>query len=232
MKNQVTILLALVVGFLLGAAAPSYWFDVGDPAVNTKIRLTLPTRINNMPIEFSNTDSILEGDSGSIWMATRNGNSPGTQRKGLQVDHDGHTGLGAFDAANNWKLWNSERPNGPNAADTIQGLVQFFALPVRTDVNWAYGTGTVTVIQMNHGYSTGEEVSITESGTNEVDTPKSAITKIDANSYTYELSPAPTSTSGTAKAARIGDVPEFWVAYQDDAGVERRGKLGVLDGTQ
>lgn len=213
--------------FLLGASYSSYWYDVGDPMANTKIRLTLPTRINNMPIEFSNSDSIMEGDSGSIWIATRDGNQSGTQRKGLQVDHDGHTGLGVFDAANNWKLWASERPDGPNSGDTLKGMVIFFATPIRDDVDWEFDNGTVTVTHTNHGYLTDDEVSITESGSGEVDTPKSTITKIDNDTYTYEFSGSP-SSSGTAKAARIGDAPQFGAAYEDDAGNEWRYIFGTM----
>jgi len=153
---------ALCLAFLLGASVPAYWLDIG-PGESTKIRFNLPTRIaSGVGMEFGHSDSSIQGDSGTIWIKTRDSINNGTQRIGLISDHDGFSGVGVFDSINNWQLWSSERPNGPEAGDTIPGVAHFFML----------------------------------------------------------AGPNPT------------DPPEFWVAYQDDAGVERRAKLGVFTGTQ
>ena len=114
----------LSVLFLCMGASP-YWLDIG-PNGSTKIRLNLPTRINGMPIEFGHSDSTIQGDSGTIWIKTRNSINNGTQRIGLVSDHDGFSGVGVFDSVNNWRLWNSERPNGPEYGDTIPGIAHFF----------------------------------------------------------------------------------------------------------
>ena len=168
------LLAVLLVSFLLLAASSvqvpfdfieNYWLRVGVSGAE-KIHMKLPVRLdsshNGGRIEFGNSTSSIEGDSGSVWVRLRDGVDSSVTRIGLIADHDGFSGVGVFDAINNWRLWASERPDGPLAGDTIPGIAHFFML--------------------------------------ESNKPNSP--------------------------------PELWVAYEDDAGVERRGRVAKLTGTQ
>ena len=112
------------------STAAEYWLDIG-PDGSTKIRFNLPTRIaSGVGMEFGHSDSSIQGDSGTIWIKTRDDIIDGTERIGLISDHDGFSGVGVFDSINNWELWQSERPDGPEAGDTIAGVAHFFMLAV------------------------------------------------------------------------------------------------------
>jgi len=68
----------------------------------------------------------------------------------------------------------------------------------KASVLWAFATGTVTITQTAHGYSTGDTVQMTGASEPEIETPTSTITSTGANTYTYTIAGAPTAGGGAA----------------------------------
>ena len=77
--------------------------------------------------------------------------------------------------------------------------------PFQTASSVTRSGSTVTVSLTNHGYVTGQDITI--SGANETDyNVRAAITKVDADSFTYEVSTTPTTpATGTIKATNNFD---------------------------
>jgi hypothetical protein len=79
------------------------------------------------------------------------------------------------------------------------------ANPAPEEVALTFGGGTVTVTQVAHGYTTGDEIEIAEASDAAYEEGPHTITVVDPDTYTYTVVGAPASP-GTAMASKSSEV--------------------------
>lgn len=172
----------------------------------------------------ADASAFIEGDVGrEVWAgvgtATITAYTSATQVTATVVD--------AFDsttyAANDWRLVGSPQANiVPSAVGPVSGTITLTSAETITTSAESQktiagishdGSSTVTVTIAGHGYSTGNTISHTEQ------TPVAyrgshSITVVNANTYTYTLSPDPGAATDLGKARRVTSTSSYTDAWR------------------
>lgn len=113
-----------------------------------------------------------------------------------------------YDYLNDWPLTDYD----------LQNAAKAFFNPTITAQSWTYASGKVTVTAPLHGLLVSPSTTITISGSTIFDTTTRTITEVTANTFTFLVSTAPSSTSGESLTIKTQNRENYIHHYENAAG--------------